>query len=156
MSPNFIQEQLSLAYVRAVIYRAGFNLSRLEVDDHGIDGTIRSYDRRVNQVDFQLKATTDYSIGTNAISYDLRASNYNRLVAEDDLPYVLILFIMPSEDSQWLSQSDDELCLRYCAYWESLAGKPTSGNTSTVRVAVPLVNRFDVPGLPGIFRQLIS
>ena len=86
MSPNFIQEQLSLAYVRAVIYRSGFNLSRLEVDDHGIDGTIRSYDSRVNQIDFQLKATTDYQISDNEISYDLRVSNYNRLVAEDDLP----------------------------------------------------------------------
>ena len=112
--------------------------------------------RRVNQVDFQLKATTDYSISNNAIGYDLRASNYNRLVAEDDLPYVLILFIMPPEDSHWLSQSDDELCLRYCAYWESLMGRPSSGNVSTVRVAVPLSNRFDVQGLPGIFQQLIS
>ena len=155
MSPNFIQEQLSLAYTRAVIYRAGFGLSRLEVDDHGIDGTIRSYDRRVNQVDFQLKATTDYRIGNGAISYDLRVSNYNRLIAEDDLPYVLILFIMPRDDGRWLRQSDEELCLRHCAYWVSLMGQPRLGNVSTVRVDVPLSHRFDVAGLPGMFRQLI-
>ena len=70
-------------------------------------------------------------------------------------PYILILFIMPRDDSQWLSQSDEELCLRYCAYWVSLMGQPRSGNVTTVRVAVQLSNRFDAAGLPGIFRQLI-
>ena len=54
VSPNFIQERLSWAYVRAVVYRAGFRVSLPEVDDHGIDGTIESYGGGVNRVDFQL------------------------------------------------------------------------------------------------------
>ena len=38
MANNFIQEQLSWAYVRAVIFNAGYGLSLPIVDDHGIDG----------------------------------------------------------------------------------------------------------------------
>ena len=155
MSPNFIQEQLSRAYTRAVIFRAGFRLSNPEVDDHGIDGTIVDPDRRrVNRVDFQLKATTQYEIRDDTIIYDLRVADYNRLIIDDDVPRVLILFIMPGDDSQWLSQSLDELCLRKCAYWVSLMGMPRSRNSSTARVEVPVTNVFDQNGLWDMFQQL--
>lgn len=157
MSPNFVQEQLSLSYVRSVIFRTGFRLSSPEVDDHGIDGTIVNPERRgINRVDFQLKATTRYGIGDTAISYDLRVEDYNRLVLDDDVPRVLILFIMPDDADEWLAQSEDELCLRKCAYWVSLMGLPASSNSSSVRVSVPLTNVFDLNGLHDMFRQLIG
>ena len=157
MSPNFIQEQLSLSYVRSVIFRTGLRLSSPEVDDHGIDGTIVDPERRgINRVDFQLKATTRYEIGATAISYDLRVEDYNRLTLDDDVPRILILFIMPDDEEQWLAQSGDELCLRKCAYWVSLMGQPVSANSSTVRVSVPLENVFDQVGLQDMFRQLIG
>ena len=156
MSPNFIQEQLSWAYVRAVTFRAGLGLSNPVVDNHGIDGTIIDPDLRgVNRVDFQLKATTQYEIRNDAIVYDLRVEDYNRLIIEDDVPRVLILFIMPDDDSQWLAQSKAELCLRKCSYWVSLMGKAHSRNSSTVRVAVPAANVFDQDGLRDLFRRLI-
>ena len=156
MSPNFIQEQLSRAYTRAVIFRAGFRLSSPEVDDHGIDGTVVDPNRRgVNRVDFQLKATTLYQIGNDAVVYDLRVEDYNRLIVDDDVPRILILFIMPSDDAQWLVQNEDELCLRKCAYWVSLMAMTRSPNSSTVRVYVPVANVFDQDGLRNIFRQLL-
>lgn len=98
MSPNFIQEQLSLAYVRSVVFRAGLRLSTPDVDDHGIDGTIFNPERRgINRADFQLKATTRYEIRGSAIFYDLRVEDYNRLTLDDDVPRILILFIMPDD-----------------------------------------------------------
>ena len=155
MSPNFIQEQLSRAYTRAVIFRASLRLSDPVVDDHGIDGTIVDPDRRgVNRVDFQLKASTLYQIGTDTITYDLRVEDYNRLIIADDVPRVLILFIMP-DDAQWLLQSEEELCLRTCAYWVSLMGMAPSPNSSTGRVYLPAANVFDQDGLRDIFRQLL-
>ena len=157
MSPNFIQEQLSLVYVRAVTYRAGFRLSFPEKDDHGIDGTIVDPNRRgVNRVDFQLKATTQYAINDDHIVYDLRVEDYNRLIIADDVPRVLIVYIMPDDPGEWLAQSADELCLRKCAYWLSLMGEPPSANTSTRRVFVPLANVFSCDGLPDMFRRLIE
>ena len=157
MSPNFIQEQLSLAYVRAVLFRAGFRLSSPVVDDHGIDGTIVDPDRRgINRVDFQLKATTQYEIRGDVIAYDLRVEDYNRLIIEDDVPRVLILYLMPEDEDQWLAQGEEELCLRKCSYWVSLMGMQPSRNSSSVRVRVPLVNMFDQDGLRDMFRQLIG
>ncbi len=155
MSPNFIQEQLSWAYVRAVIFRAGYRLYIPEVDDHGIDGTVGSYSGGVNRVDFQLKATTQYIIQSGYVIYDLRVQNYNQLIKEDDLPRVLVLFLMPTNPGQWLTQTPEELCLRKCAYWVSLMGMASSGNRSTVRVSVPLSNMFDLNGLADMFSRLI-
>ena len=157
MSPNFIQEQLSLAYVRAVLFEAGFGLSSPVVDDHGIDGTIVDPDRRgINRVDFQLKATTQYEIRGDVIVYDLRVENYNRLIIEDDVPRVLIVYLMPEDEDQWLTQNEDELCLRKCSYWVSLMGSQYSRNLSTQRITVPLANLFDRDGLQDMFRQLIG
>ena len=157
MSPNFIQEQLSRAYVRASLFQAGYRLTTPEVDDHGIDGTVVDPDRRgINRVDFQLKATTDYEIGGDTIVYDLRVEDYNRLIIEDDVPRALILFIMPDDAEEWLTQSNEELCLRKCSYWVSLMGLQPSRNSSSVRVRVPLANMFDQDGLRDMFRQLIA
>ena len=155
MSPNFIQEQLSWAFVRAVIFRAGYSLSIPVVDDHGIDGTVESYGRGINKIDFQLKATTNYEITGGEIRYDLRVENYNQLVRDDGLPRILILFIMPEDPSQWLAKSLEELCLRKCAYWVSLMGEVPSRNARTVRVSVPLSNVFDEDGLSDMFRRLL-
>ena len=157
MSPNFIQEQLSLVYVRAVTYRAGFRLSFPEKDDHGIDGTIVDPNRRgVDKVDFQLKSDTDYTLRETAIAYDLRVADYNRLIRDDSMPRVLVLFLMPENPDEWLAQSADELCLRKCAYWLSLMGEPLSDNAHTQRVFVPLANVFSRDGLHDMFRQLIE
>lgn len=154
MASNFIQEQLSWAYVRAVVYRAGWRLSLPEVDDHGIDGTLEAPVRGMSKVDFQLKATTVYETQNDRIAYDLRVENYNQLVAEDDAPRVLILLLMPDDPHQWLSHSVDQLCLRKCAYWVSLMGLPRSTNASTHRVHVPLTNLFHPDDLQGMFDQV--
>lgn len=156
MSTNFRQEQMSLSYVRAVIFGAGFNLSRYEVDDHGIDGTIRSYTRGRNRVDFQLKATTKYDVRDSNIAYDLRVENYNQLIESDGLPQVLILFTMSENDNFWVSQNHYEMNLRKCAYWVCLMGRQLSNNSSTVRVELPIANIFDQNGLQRMFDQLLN
>ena len=157
MSPNFIQEQLSWSYVRAVSYRAGYSLYRPEVDDHGIDGTIADPSASgMNRIDFQLKATTVYEVNNATIGYDLRVQNYNQLIREDDVPRILILLIMPDDADQWLTYSEDELCLRKCAYWLDLMGKSPSDNSSTKRVYIPTDNAFNQDDLPTIFRYLTA
>ena len=144
-----------MAYIRAVVFRAGFNLQIPVRDLFGIDGTIVSQTSGVNRIDFQAKATTIYQLSGNSILYDLRVEDYNRLVREDDVPRVLILYLMPSDKSQWLIQSQGELCLREGAYWLCLMGEPQSRNVSTVRVSVPITNMFDQNGLHNMFSQLI-
>ena len=154
MSPNFIQEQLSWAYVRAAVFSTGFNLSIPAVDDHGIDGTIQFYQPSRKRVDFQLKSTTRYSIRNGNIIYDLRAENYNQLIDTTDNPQVLILFVMSANSKLWVSQDQYEMCLRKAAYWVSLMGRQRSDNLETVRVEVPLANIFDRNGIQNMFNQL--
>ncbi|MDD9995869.1 MAG: DUF4365 domain-containing protein, partial [Dehalococcoidia bacterium] len=110
--------------------------------------------RGMNKVDFQLKATTVYDIQGSDIAYDLRVENYNQLIATDGVPNILILFLMPDDPAQWLSHTEDELCLRKCAYWVSLMGLPPSSNTSSQRVRVPLANVFHPDGLQSMFDQV--
>lgn len=154
MSANQIQEQLSLAYVRAVIFDAGFNLSNLVVDDLGIDGTIQSYVPGKKRVDFQLKSTTQYTVRNDQIIYDLRADNYAHLIEVTDTPQILILYLMPADRGSWISHTQDEMCLRKCAYWVSLRGNQPSGNSSSVRVELPTANIFAPHSLPDLFSRL--
>ena len=149
-----IQKELSEAYLRAVVFRRGLNLQYFE-NDRGFDGTIVFPRKGVDKVDYQLKATTVYSIRNDAIVYDLDVKNYNLLIEEEGSPSVLILFIMPNDPQQWLAQSDEELSLRKCAYWVSLMGEPISGNTSTQRVEVPLAQRFGPDTLFHMLNQLV-
>ena len=154
MPDNLIKEELSLAYVQAVTARSGHDLTVRRVDYRGIDGTVENpLLRGVNRVDFQLKSTTVYNIRDTDIMYDLRVDNYNLLVSERDIPRVFILFIMPRDETQWLVQSPDELCLRRCAYWRSLMGEDPSNNRSTVRIPVPQANVFDQNGLRDVFNH---
>lgn len=156
MSPNMIQERLSWAYVEAVIFRGGYDLSVPKVD-RGIDGTITDSRRSgINRVDFQLKSTTEYALQDAEIAYDLRVRNYNQLIIANDVPRILILFIMPENPDEWLAQSLDALCLRKCAFWHSVMGAEHSSNTSEKRVFVPRSNVFSLEGLQGMFQELLD
>ncbi len=155
MPSNAIQEQLSLAYVRSVVFDAGCNMS-FPVVDRGIDGTIEAPRGGMNKVDFQIKSTTrQLELSGGNIQYDLRVENYNQLIVSDDAPRILILYLMPNEREEWVSQSDSELCLRQCAYWTSLMGRLPSRNRYTQRVDVPLANMFSADGLSDMFSQLL-
>ena len=155
MPQNFVKQELSKAYLRVVTSRSGHDLTFTDPDYRGIDGTIENPALRgVNRVDFQLKSTTAYLSSGAHIEYDLRVDDHNRLIKDVEIPRVLILFIMPESDEEWLVQSVDELCLRKCAYWVSLMGKAFSSNQSTVRVAVPKENVLDRPGLATMFAYL--
>jgi hypothetical protein len=47
----------------------------------------------------------------------------------------------------WLVHLNSELLLRYCGYWVSLAGQPTTQNAKTVTVHVPRENLFSPEAL---------
>lgn len=155
MTPtNLCQEQLSQACVRAVVFNAGYNLWTPDVDV-GIDGAIiNPAQRGINQVDYQLKATTHYVVRESEIGYDLRVEDYNRLVHEDGIPRVLLLYTMPVDPDQWLAQSEAETCLRHCLYWLSLMGRPASSNVSTERVYIPRSHLLNQASLVDMFHQL--
>jgi hypothetical protein len=107
------------------------------------------------QIDLQLKSTTRAQVGGSAVTYDLNVRNYNHLrVANANCPRLLVVFVMPDDETQWLTQTIDELVLRHCAYWLSLKGHPEKESSATVRVAIPKESVFSVAAIQAMMQQL--
>lgn len=161
LTPQHREESLCRAYVQAVTAQAGLNYS-LFAYDYGIDIELRSIERvGVHLVDIgvplsvQLKSTTRATIGEDHVSYDLDAKTYNHLrLSRENWPRILVLLVLPVSDSEWLSQSEDELILRRCAWWISLQGAPTSKAKKTIRIAIPRDNVFSVQGVQQIMKRI--
>lgn len=138
------KEDLGQAYVSAVIAKAGYNISHDRHDDYH-DGTIKEvacfnghFFPTGFGINYQLKSTCDVIFQGEHILYDLESKNYNELVRETTMfPSILILFVLPKDEHEWLTVSCDELVIRKCAWWYSLVGLPPTDNTASKRICVP-------------------
>jgi Domain of unknown function (DUF4365) len=148
---QIIQELLSVAHVQAVAARAGVSISNFD-KDFGIDGTFRQIatigNRRFTSgyaLDFQLKASINYTHEPEYIIYDLEVKTYNDLVqrriSSDATPCILILKILPKDAEQWLTNDEAGLFLGGACYWEYLQGE-ISPNKQSVRIRIPRVQEF--------------
>ena len=131
MDINQQKEQFSYAYIYAVAASAGysFQIAARPLDFDGIDiilaGGIGSGIIRYPRLELQVKCTSRDVIGQEAIRYPLEVKNYNDLKVENiQTPRLLILVVVPDNLDNWLIQSQQELCLKYCGYWVSLRGQP--------------------------------
>ena len=143
MTPNMQKEQLSLAYIRAVAATVGYQVTRPEPDVDSVDGVLMASFGRRPRIEFQAKATTQDILRGDALRFPLPVKNYNELRADTRTPRILIVFLMPADKSQWLRQTNDELCLQRCAYWLSLENYSATINAETVTVPIPVLNVFD-------------
>ena len=146
-------EQFSLAHIRAVAAQAGYQVTRDETDT-GLDGMLKGDGAGRPRMEFQAKSTaTDVRRGDN-LHYPLPVSTYNILRDTNaTVPAILILVLIPSEINLWTHQTDNQLCLRHCAYWLSLEGEPEVPNTATVTVRVPMANVFNCDQLHALMAQ---
>jgi Domain of unknown function (DUF4365) len=146
-----IEALLSLAHVQAIAGRAGISVSYFDVD-YGFDGTFRSIRSRgtrlVTQglaVDFQLKASINYSIEPEFVVYDLDVKNYNDLIerklSSTGIPCILLLKTLPADPTLWLTATGDNLILGGSCYWAYLEGS-LSSNSKTVRIRIPREQLF--------------
>jgi len=148
-----IKENLSKAYVEAVIARAGFSYCESK-NDYGIDGTIKeviynerrkSYAESGFNLDFQLKSTVNAEIKGGNIIYDLRSKNYFDLIdGTVATQRILILYTMPRESEKWLQNDLDKLVLKNGAWWICLRGGEEVDNKESVRIKIPLNNLLSV------------
>jgi len=92
-------------------------------------------------LDFQAKATTDWTLRDEHIVYDLEAKNFNdmalRTAAETTL--ILILLCLPKSRVDWHGTSLTETILRHCCYWYVVDDKPTE-NVSGKTIYIPTKN----------------
>ncbi len=81
----------------------------------------------------ETTTNTQDILKNNYLTFPLPIKNYNDLRVEAVIPRILIVLLMPEADALWMSQSEEELCLRRCAYWLSLEGRHAVPNNPTSR-----------------------
>lgn len=146
-----MMERFSLAYLEAVASQAGCWIADPRIDRNSVDGVLMG---EVNGLPsafgFQAKATSQDVLREDHISFRLPMRDYNHLRLPARFQRILIVLRMPDETDEWLNQTDEELCMRHCAYWRSLRDEPEVPNTSSVSIHVPLANMFNSGSLAGL------
>lgn len=173
MTSNIIMEELSKSYLETIANGSGYfnSVSR----DYGTDLTIRkanycSFKKRYltigKSVDIQVKAVTEkYVKGidddkVDFIKYALESKNYNDLVVRANeggicMPLILCVVVIPNDECDWYSLTEDALILRRCAYWYRIEpGTLETDNTSNITITIPKTNRVSDDFYNDIFNSL--
>lgn len=152
ITDQHVAEDLSRAYVQAVGAKAGLIVTLQRSHDYGVDGTFHDVQviggRRCESgfaLDFQLKASKNWTATDQEVVYSLEVKNYNDLVRRHArfraTPSLLVLLCLPENPDEWLQISERELLLRKCCYWERLKGDP-SQNKERITVRIPRKQRL--------------
>ncbi|MEC4819801.1 MAG: DUF4365 domain-containing protein [Scytonema sp. PMC 1069.18] len=163
MSLNTQKEDFSYAYVYAVTAAAGYSLQAAtrSLDDSGIDATItvpgKLNSKRLPRFDIQIKSTSQNVLNEESIKYRLSIKNYDELREDDPfVPQLLIVVIIPGDVRDWLSQTEESLCLKRCGYWLSLRGQPPVDNQTTITVEIKRQNIFSPNELHIIMERIAA
>lgn len=143
-------DELATAYVHALAAVAGATIA-VSRRDYGVDGTIKQiattdddgYFETGFPVEFQLKGTAIERSASRSVAYDLRARNYNLIVARrvSATPFYLFLVCFGSDPAKWAVADTEVLALNASAYWWTDSGARTE-NAATVRIEIPAENRL--------------
>jgi len=155
------KEQFSNTYLQAITTVAGYSLYKPSVDDDSVDWGIAAKGImgriRAPRLELQLKSTSRELLDDNYLRYPLKLKNYNDLRLTDfAIPRILVILVLPEHLTDWLQQSEEELCIRYCAYWISLRGLSETPNTTTVTIPLPRTNQFTVAALQSIMQLIVK
>ncbi|MGB7444182.1 MAG: DUF4365 domain-containing protein [Coleofasciculaceae cyanobacterium] len=153
------KEQFSNTYLQAITTVAGYSLYKPSVDDDSVDWGIAAKGImgriRAPRLELQLKSTARELLEDNYLRYPLKLKNYDDLrLADFAIPRILVILVLPEHLTDWLQQSEEELCIRYCAYWVSLRGLPETPNTTTVTISLSRTNQFTVAALQLIMQRI--
>jgi hypothetical protein len=143
------EEALSRAYVAAIAAGAGYVMAEQNFDRDGVDVQIRAGGLMRPSLDIQLKATINLGELTddNKFRYALKRRNYDLLREQTMVPRILVVLSLPIDRAAWLNVTADELILRRCAFWVSLATYPETQNKESVTISIQKHDQFDVDAL---------
>jgi Domain of unknown function (DUF4365) len=150
------QECFGDAFLLAVAALAGCDIALRRPDFDGIDWTVscKLFSRRP-KIDIQMKTWTGDDGSGDQIHYPLKRKNYAGLILEDPcVPRLLVLVTVPKDPEEWIALSTEQLILRHCSYWVSLAGSQPSDNHTTVTVYLPRTNVLTVPALLDLMKRV--
>jgi len=141
---------MSVSYVGTVVSRSGFTLNPIK-QDYGTDLEIRRIERNGSKlvdlgpfIELQLKSSTNWTLETDHVVFDLDADAYNRYIFRRDqgyIPFALILCCLPKDQSTWLSICEENLVFKKCCYYHFIE-EPATENSSSKRIRIPRSQLF--------------
>lgn len=150
-------EEFSRAYVKAISAQAGCNSSKPDVDDDSIDLVLGMADATRPRLEIQLKCTGEpIDQDKKSFPFFLSLKNYNDLRAETIVPRLLVVVCVPKDMGAWTHQTEQELCLRHCGYWHSLAGMPDTENKTGITLHISRKNIFSVDFLKSSMQRIAA
>ena len=148
------EEALSRAYVQAVAAGAGYIVATMDFDRDGVDVEIKAGGAMRPSIGLQLKATINLGEAKDgAFRFPLKRRNYDALRIPTQAPRLLVVLGLPPTEEDWLTVTHDNLILRRCAYWASLAGAPETDNETSVTVSIDITHRLDTEALRALMEQ---
>jgi hypothetical protein len=142
------EEAFSRAYIQALAAGAGYVVATKDFDRDGVDVEIQAGGAMRPALALQLKATINLPLaGDGAYRYPLKRRNYDLLRLPTQVPRLLAVLDLPADEDEWLTVMAENLILRRCAFWATLAGLPDTDNRETVTISLPPANRLDVASL---------
>lgn len=148
-----IEDVLTEVYVSAIAARAGYTVSKPNLDRDSVDLTISAGGHSRPKLDLQLKGTINLDPTADPMPFSLKVKNYNDLRVATQTPRILVVVRLPREPERWLSVSSEELILRHCAYWVSLRDEPETDVKTAKTVYIPADNRLDIESLRALMEQ---
>jgi hypothetical protein len=154
-----VQESLSVAYVSAIVAKAGYLFWPQPPTEYGTDGFIQRVRKLPNgtfrgtgdSVMLQVKACVNSEMRDTEIVYDMKIDAYNKLAEwEGDTPCILILCCLPHNADQWIHHNEDRLMIKRCCYWKHIT-EPPSTNKDQQRIMIPRTQVFDINAVDWIF-----
>jgi hypothetical protein len=160
LTRNHRQEGLCRAYVQAIAARCGMSIG-VANPDYGIDLTLneimvvgRHRSESGYKLDVQAKSVAGGQTGGTCVRYDLDVRSYDALRHQGRCPRILVVLVLPKDESRWTAQTEAGLVLRHCADWLSLRARGPSPNRRSVRLSIPRANVFSVEALQGIMSRI--
>jgi hypothetical protein len=148
------EEALSRAYVQAIAAGAGYVVATMDFDRDGVDVEIKAGGAMRPSIALQLKATVNLGEAVEgAFRFPLGRRNYDLLREQTQVPRLLAVLSLPREEKDWLDITAEQLVLRRCMFWASLAGFPETANQESVTIPVPGANRLDVESLRTLMQR---
>ena len=157
------KEELSISYLSAVCAYGGIDYETIHHDDDSTDAIIKKMvilenERKfVSELRVQLKSTSSpnqYADKGDHLVYKLKAKNYNDLCMEGTSESILALLILPEDETEWLTWTQEDLRMKGCMYWARFTSLKSSGNSGTVSVDIDKRNVINSVTLNGIMDKI--
>ncbi len=148
------EEALSRAYIQAIAAGAGYVVATMDFDRDGVDLEIKAGGAMRPSVALQLKATINLGDAVDGMfRFPLKRRNYDLLRAQTQVPRLLVVLDLPKDERDWLRVTAEELVLRRCVFWASLADFPETDNKESVTVSIPSTNLLDIASIRALMEQ---